>query len=90
MDVEKGVDVGFDLYDLTDRMRTRGWQVASYSLPANCEDMVIQRVLIRHGFSHDMAELFIGDLKRSIEYLQKRRIVKINADDKEQQNSFHH
>jgi glutamate decarboxylase len=88
--LKKGVDVGFDLYDLTDRMRTRGWQVASYSLPANCEDMVIQRVLIRHGFSHDMAELFIGDLKRSIEYLQKRRIVKINADDKEQQNSFHH
>lgn len=52
-------------------MRVRGWQIASYSLPGNCEDMVIQRVLIRHGFSRDMAELMIEDLKRSIDYFQK-------------------
>lgn len=88
--LKKGVDVGFDLYDLSDRMRSRGWQIASYSLPGNCEDMVIQRVLIRHGFSHDLAELLIDDLKRSIEYLQKRRIQKIDSDDSEQQDSFHH
>jgi len=35
-------------------MRSHGWQIASYSLPANSQDMVIQRVLIRHGFSYEM------------------------------------
>ncbi len=68
--IKKGIDPGFNLFDLSDRMRSRGWQIASYTLPANCEDMVIQRVLIRHGFSHDMAQLLIDDLNRSIEYFK--------------------
>lgn len=72
--LKKDKDPGFNLYDLSDRMRARGWQIASYSLPANCQDMVIQRVLIRHGFSHDLAQLFIADLKRCIEYFQKNPV----------------
>lgn len=88
--LKKGIDPGFDLYDLSDRMRTRGWQIASYSLPSNCEDMVIQRVLIRHGFSRDMAELMIEDLKRCIEYFKTHQIVKKGANDEELSQSFHH
>ncbi len=69
--LKKGVDPGFNLYDLSDKLRARGWQIASYSLPAHCEDMVIQRVVIRHGFSHDFAQLLIEDIERSIEQLSK-------------------
>ncbi len=72
--LKKGVNPGFTMYDLSDRMRARGWQIASYSLPANAQDMVIQRVLIRHGFSHDLAQLMIGDLKRCIEYFEKNPV----------------
>jgi len=43
-------------------------------LPTNCEDMVIQRVLIRHGFSHDMADLLLNDLKHCIEYFEKHPV----------------
>lgn len=73
--LKKGVNPGFNLYDLADRMRARGWQIAAYSLPANAQDMVVQRVLIRHGFSHDMAQLLIGDLKRCIEYFQNNPVA---------------
>lgn len=73
--LKKDVNPGFNLYDLSDRMRTRGWQIASYSLPPHCEDMVVQRVLIRHGFSHDLAQLMIADLKRSIEYFRKNPVT---------------
>ena len=31
-------------------LRDRGWHVPAYSMPANREDLVIQRILIRHGF----------------------------------------
>lgn len=72
--LKEGVDPGFNLYDLSDRLRARGWQIASYSLPPNCQDMVIQRVLIRHGFSRDMAQLLIEDLKRGIEYFEKNPV----------------
>ena len=72
--LKKDANPGFNLYDLSDRMRARGWQIASYSLPANCEGMVIQRVLIRHGFSRDMAQLMVEDLKRCIEYFKKNPV----------------
>jgi len=86
--LKKGVDPGFNLYDLSDRMRMRGWQIASYSLPANAESMVIQRVLIRHGFSRDMAQLMIDDLKRCIDYFKKHPVV--NNSTKEESETFHH
>lgn len=86
--LKKDINPGFNLYDLSDRMRARGWQIASYSLPANCEDMVIQRVLIRHGFSRDLAELMMDDLKRSIDHFQKHPVS--NSMDKEEAGGFHH
>lgn len=86
--LKKGIDPGFSLYDLSDRMRIRGWQIASYSLPVNCEDMVVQRVLIRHGFSRDMATLLIDDLKRSIDYFKKHPVT--NGLDSSEGKSFHH
>ena len=46
-----GSDCGFTLYDLSDRLRARGWQVPAYSMPPNREDLVVQRILVRHGVS---------------------------------------
>lgn len=86
--LKEGVDLGFNLYDLSDRMRARGWQIASYSLPANCQDMVIQRVLIRHGFSRDLAQLFIEDLKRSIDYFRKNPVT--HGFSEKEAGGFHH
>jgi glutamate decarboxylase len=58
------------LYDLADRLRTRGWLVPAYSMPPNQQDVVVQRILVRHGFSRDLASLLLGDLKRSIEHFR--------------------
>jgi glutamate decarboxylase len=63
----------FNLYDLSDRLRSRGWLVAAYPLPADRQDEVIQRVLVRHGFSHDMSDLFLLDLRRSVEHLLRHQ-----------------
>lgn len=67
--VRDGFDTrGYTLYDLADRLRSRGWQVPAYSMPANRQDLAIQRILVRHGVSHDLASLLVDDLKRSIEF----------------------
>lgn len=63
-------DWGFTLYDLSDRMRMRGWQIASYPLPGNRQNTIIQRIMIRHGVSLDIADLLLGDLKRTVEYFK--------------------
>ena len=70
------VDLGFNLYDLADKLRVRGWQVPAYSLPANVQDIVIQRVLVRQGFGYDMATILVEDIKRCIEELKVHKPVK--------------
>lgn len=62
---------GFTLYDLSDRLRMRGWQVPSYPLPADRGETVVQRVLIRHGVTRDQIALLVGDLRRAVEHLTK-------------------
>ncbi|HGN0869634.1 glutamate decarboxylase [Providencia zhijiangensis] len=64
----------YSLYDIADKLRSRGWQVPAYSMPANREDLVIQRILVRHGVSLDLASLLIEDFKRTLEYFEKHPV----------------
>jgi len=63
------------LYDLADRLRTRGWLVPAYSMPPNQQDVVVQRILVRHGFSRDLAGLLLDDLKRSINHFRAHPVA---------------
>ena len=49
--LQNGENPGFSLYDFADRLRGRGWQVPAYSMPPNRSDLVVQRILVRHGFT---------------------------------------
>jgi glutamate decarboxylase len=69
--IPEGAELGYTLYDLADRLRTHGWQVPAYSMPANREDLVVQRVLVRMGVSRDLASLLVKDIKSSIAFLTK-------------------
>ncbi|HEY2550241.1 MAG TPA: glutamate decarboxylase [Streptosporangiaceae bacterium] len=64
-----GADHGFTLFDFADRLRTYGWQVPAYALPKNREDLVIQRILVRHDFSRDLADLLLDDCRRAVRHL---------------------
>ncbi|WP_245717745.1 glutamate decarboxylase [Nocardia jejuensis] len=64
-------DAGFNLYELSDRLRTRGWLIAAYPLPADREDETIMRALVRHGFTVDMIDLLLADIVRGIDQLSK-------------------
>jgi glutamate decarboxylase len=66
-------DPGFTLYDLADRLRMRGWQVPAYSLPAHQQQVVVQRILVRHGVSRDLAALLVSDIKAAVDYLTGAR-----------------
>jgi glutamate decarboxylase len=61
------------LFDLSDRLRVRGWQVAAYTMLPNIQETAVMRVLVRHGFSRDMADMLLQDAKRGIDYLLKHR-----------------
>ena len=42
--IPDGVDLGFTLYDLADRLRAHGWLVPAYPLTGALEHTIVQRV----------------------------------------------
>ena len=69
--IKEGTDPGFNLFSLADRLRVRGWQVPAYTLPPHCQDVVIQRILVRHGVSRDLAALLLEDIKTAIDFFAR-------------------
>ena len=69
-------NVTFSLYDMADRLRSRGWLVPAYSLPANLQSTVVQRVLIRHGVSRDLAKLLLDDMRTALAHFEKHPVAK--------------
>ena len=67
--IEEGQDPGYTLFDLSDRLRMRGWQLPAFTLPGQCSDIVVARLMVRQGFSMDFANLLLDDIKRDIAYL---------------------
>jgi glutamate decarboxylase len=52
----------YTVFDLSERLRTRGWLVPAYTFPEDLTDMAVIRVVIRNGFTPDLAGLFLADL----------------------------
>jgi glutamate decarboxylase len=61
-------DAHWSLYDLADRLRDRGWQVPAYRMPANRQEMVVQRVVVRNGFTCDLADMLVKDIRRHLDW----------------------
>ena len=59
-------ETNFSLFDMADGLRDRGWLVPAYSMPKNREDLVVQRVVVKEGFSHDMANLLLNSMRRHL------------------------
>jgi glutamate decarboxylase len=59
----------WDVFALSRTLRERGWQVPAYSFPEDREDLSVLRVVCRNGFSMDLAEFLLADVKRAIEQL---------------------
>jgi glutamate decarboxylase len=47
--------------------------VPAYSFPENRQDLVALRVVVRNGYSRDIADMFLEDLKRLLERLEKQQ-----------------
>jgi glutamate decarboxylase len=54
---------GWDVFAVSRGLREHGWQVPAYTFPENRTDLAVLRVVCRHGFTRDLAELFLRDLK---------------------------
>ena len=72
--LREDVDHPYTLFDVADRLRTTGWQVPAYTLPKNRTDLAIQRILVRHDFSRDFANLLLEDYHRAMGHLERHPV----------------
>ncbi|MFI6686131.1 glutamate decarboxylase [Streptomyces sp. NPDC050485] len=78
----------YDVFDVSRRLRERGWLVPAYTFPANREDLSVLRVVCRNGFSSDLAALLIEDLSRLLPEL-RRQSAPLGRDESVS-TAFHH
>jgi glutamate decarboxylase len=76
----------YTVFDVSRALRERGWLVPAYRFPANREDLAALRVVVKNGFTQDLAEFLIHDLDTVVKYLTR---VQGSLPD-EPGESFHH
>jgi len=60
----------YTVYDVSDRLRQRGWLVPAYSFPENRQDLSVLRIVVRAGMNMDMAEMLLDHLRAEMEGLE--------------------
>jgi glutamate decarboxylase len=78
--VREGID-RFSVFDVSAVLRERGWLVPAYTFPKNRTDLAVLRIVVRNGFSHDLADLLLEDLRRALPRLDKQPEPRHGADD---------
>jgi glutamate decarboxylase len=66
-----GASRPYTVFDVSERLRDRGWLVPAYTFPENRQDIAALRIVVRNGFSRDLADLLLADLRRHVDYLEK-------------------
>jgi glutamate decarboxylase len=61
---------GYSVFDLSDRLRMRGWQVPAYTFPDDMTDTAVMRIVVRNGFSMDLASLLLDDMRTQVGILK--------------------
>ena len=76
----------FTVFDVSAALRERGWQVPAYTFPKNREDLAALRIVVRRGFTMDVADMLLDDLRKKVEQLEKLKAPVYGKDP----GGFHH
>jgi glutamate decarboxylase len=60
----------YTVFQLSDKLREKGWIVPAYTLPENAQDIAVLRMVVKENFGRDMIENFLTDISKSCENLE--------------------
>lgn len=63
----------FTVFDLSHKLRERGWIISAYTLPPHADKTAIMRVVVKENFSRDMADILYHDILQAVEDLSKKK-----------------
>jgi len=74
--IREDAKVNFSVFDLSEMIRHRGWLVPAYTMPENCEELAVIRIVVKEGFSMDLATMLLDDLKRVLDHYEANEHLK--------------
>jgi glutamate decarboxylase len=81
---------GYSVFDVSERLRLRGWQVPAYTFPADLTDTAVMRIVVRNGFSLDLANLLLADLRKHVKVLEHHPQTQPPPEIQHMRESFKH
>ena len=78
----------YSVYDISEALRSFGWLVPAYTLPPVLADVAVLRVVVRNGFSRDLAKMLLDNLETVLSRLATS--AGPNRGPTENKASFHH
>jgi glutamate decarboxylase len=60
----------YTVFDVSDRLRERGWLVPAYTFPENRQDLSVLRIVVRAGMHMEMADQLLGHLRAATAALE--------------------
>jgi glutamate decarboxylase len=64
-------DPGYTEFDVSHALRAYGWQVPAYTMPDNASDIAVLRIVVREGFSMDLARALRDDTITALAHLDE-------------------
>ena len=62
---------GFTVFHVSDQLRSAGCQVPAYTMPDDATDVAVLRIVVREGFSLDLAESLLAKLQEAVDHLRE-------------------
>jgi glutamate decarboxylase len=60
----------YTVFDISERLRERGWLVPAYTFPENRQDLSVLRIVVRSGMHMEMADDLLHHLRSVTETLE--------------------
>jgi glutamate decarboxylase len=72
-------DANFTVFQISEKLREKGWIVPAYTLPADAEDVAVLRIVVKESFGRDMIEMLLDDLMEAYDILEKEGVKKVKS-----------
>ena len=81
---------GYSVFDISERLRGFGWLVPAYTFPANLQQTAVLRIVVRNGFSMDLASSLLSDIREQVKILEAHKGLPVPLMGGKARESFRH
>ena len=66
-------EFGYTEFDVSAGLRAYGWQVPAYTMPEGAKNVAVLRIVVREGFSADLARSLYEDLAKVVTHMDEMK-----------------